>query len=350
MAYDINKVINIASEEVGYLEKKSNSSLDNKTNNAGSNNYTKYWRDIYPSYQGQAWCLCFVIWCFVKAYGTANAKKLLCMENGYTFYTPTSANYFRNKKQWHTSPKVGDQIFFKNSSRICHTGIVYKVTSSTVYTIEGNTSGASGVVANGGGVCKKSYALNNSRIAGYGRPNYGVVASSSNNTTSSKGFLSKGDTGVEVVELQQKLISLGYNCGASGADGDFGDNTYNALLQFQKDNGLVVDGCYGTASKAKLIELYNLNSKKTYSGEYPSLPPRGYYMVGDGYQTIINYASQIKNLQKYLNWAINSGLTVDGGYGNKTCEAVIRFQKTYGLEQDGLWGKNCLAKAKTIQK
>lgn len=49
----INVVLGIAEEEIGYLEKKNNSKLDSKTGNAGSANYTKYWRDIRPSYQGQ---------------------------------------------------------------------------------------------------------------------------------------------------------------------------------------------------------------------------------------------------------------------------------------------------------
>ena len=51
----INVVLGIAEEEIGYLEKKNNSQLDSKTGNAGSANYTKYWRDIKPSYQGQPW-------------------------------------------------------------------------------------------------------------------------------------------------------------------------------------------------------------------------------------------------------------------------------------------------------
>lgn len=36
------KLIHIAKEEVGYLEKKSMKDLDHKTANAGTNNYTKY--------------------------------------------------------------------------------------------------------------------------------------------------------------------------------------------------------------------------------------------------------------------------------------------------------------------
>ena len=50
-----------------------------------------------------------------------------------------------------------------------------KVEGGKVYTIEGNTTGASGVVYNGGGVARKSYALNYSRIAGYGRPDWTLV-------------------------------------------------------------------------------------------------------------------------------------------------------------------------------
>ena len=39
-------VVKIALAEVGYKEKASNSQLDNPTANAGSNNYTKYARDL----------------------------------------------------------------------------------------------------------------------------------------------------------------------------------------------------------------------------------------------------------------------------------------------------------------
>lgn len=184
--YDKQKVIDIALAEVGYLEKASNANLDSKTGNAGHGNYTKYSRDLAnASYfngrkQGVAWCAVFVAWCFFKAYGKAAALSLLCQ--------PTKAaqnagagckyarQYFKSKGQLHSSPQPGDMIFFYSSdkSQIQHTGLVYKVDASRVYTVEGNTSGASGVISNGGGVCKKSYALNYSRLAGFGRPNWGT--------------------------------------------------------------------------------------------------------------------------------------------------------------------------------
>ena len=177
-----SRVIKIAEMEEGYLEKKSNKNLDDKLANAGSNNFTKYSRDLVkwvgkPYDNGVYWCDIFVDWCMVKAcideYGATDgikiAKNLL---GGWSAYTPTSAQMYKNNKRWYTTPKAGDQIFFKNSVRIHHTGLVYKVDKNNVYTIEGNTSSANRVIANGGGVRKKCYALNNKSIAGYGRPNY----------------------------------------------------------------------------------------------------------------------------------------------------------------------------------
>ena len=174
----IDKVLRVAESEIGYLEKKSNSDLDSKTANAGNGNWTKYARDlqswtgrkdIYPN--AAAWCDMFVDWCLITAFGINTAKQMI---GGWSAYTPTSAQYYKNMGRWYRNPQVGDQIFFKNSKRICHTGLVYKVAGGYVYTIEGNTSGANGVVSNGGGVCKKHYAVGNSRIAGYGRPNYAL--------------------------------------------------------------------------------------------------------------------------------------------------------------------------------
>lgn len=167
----IDKLLAVATNELGYLEKASNKNLNEKTANAGSANYTKY--GAYFNINPAQWCDLFVDWCFCQTFGKEDAKILLC--GGFSAYTPTSAQYFKNKKQWFTTPKKGDVIFYKNSTRICHTGLVYNVDSRYVYTIEGNTSGASGVVPNGGGVCKKKYSLSYSSIAGYGRPNYSFV-------------------------------------------------------------------------------------------------------------------------------------------------------------------------------
>ena len=176
---EINKLIEIATKEAGYLEKKTNKDLDSKTANAGSGNYTKYARDldnIKGFYNGKkngyAWCDVFVDWCFVQAFGEKRARELLnhgTLGAGCKY----SMDYYKKKGQLFTTPKVGDQIFFKSDKgSITHTGIVVKKDSKKVYTIEGNTSADKGVVSNGGSVNDKSYSLSASYIAGYGRPKY----------------------------------------------------------------------------------------------------------------------------------------------------------------------------------
>ena len=163
---NVEKVIAVADAEVGYLEKRTNSQLDSKTANAGSANYTKYARDLdnikgyfNGAKNGYQWCAVFVNWCFVKAYGAAAAKSLLCQPatNSYAAGCMQAVKYFKNKNQFYKTPKVGDQIFFLDSAGdAAHTGLVYKVDGSRVYTIEGNTSSVSGVIANGGEYFKRN--------------------------------------------------------------------------------------------------------------------------------------------------------------------------------------------------
>lgn len=265
MSCDANKVIQIAKNEVGYLEKQNNMNLDSKTANAGDKNYTKYARDLdnIPGFyngkkQGFAWCDCFVDWCFVKAYGVDNAKRLLCQpDKSLGAGCQYSMDYYKTKGQLYTSPKIGDQIFFKNSSgKIVHTGLVENVDRSYVYTIEGNTSTASGVIANGGGVCKKKYKLNYERIASYGRPKYDLtqIVTNGGTCTMNLDVLKKGNKNNSVRALQILLIGNGYSCGSYGVDVDFGTGTYNAVIKFQKAKNINADGIVGAQTWGKLLK------------------------------------------------------------------------------------------------
>lgn len=276
----IDKLIATAEAEIGYLEKKSNKDLDSKTANAGSANYTKYNRDM-KAWAGSAglndqWCQNFVDWCFVKAFGLEAAKKLI-----YTFtnHTPTGSNAFKKRdryiKRGKGKPKRGDVIYFYSSSkgRIGHVGIVYKVSGSTVYTIEGNTSGASTLVTNGGGVRKKSYSMSSSYVDGYGSVDYSTIEGV--DVGDIPATLKLGDRllknyveGPDVKELQEALISLGYSCGSYGADGEFGDCTEMAVREFQTKNGCKVNGEYDAEThKALTAALERENGKSE-----PELP------------------------------------------------------------------------------
>lgn len=68
--------------------------------------------------------------------------------------------------------------------------------------------------------------------------------------------LRRGDRGKEVVSMQEALIKLGYLKGAS--DGNFGTGTKTAVENFQKENGLDVDGIAGAKTLEKLYNLADM--------------------------------------------------------------------------------------------
>lgn len=59
-----------------------------------------------------------------------------------------------------------------------------------------------------------------------------------------------GQRGEEVRQVQQKLKQWGYYSGS--VDGVFGQSTYNAIVRFQKKNGLTADGVAGQATLAAM--------------------------------------------------------------------------------------------------
>lgn len=160
----ITKIISLAESQVGYK--------------AGSGKNSKYAAELDKvgffngKKNGFDWCCCFVAWLFESTWGKETAQKMLYLpEKSLGAACPYVADYYIKAKAWYSTPEVGDQILFGTRGDEDHTGIVYKVTPSYVYTIEGNTGGGDGVVA------KKQYARGNSWISGYGRPNWSVAAS-----------------------------------------------------------------------------------------------------------------------------------------------------------------------------
>lgn len=75
------------------------------------------------------------------------------------------------------------------------------------------------------------------------------------NTLSGCPTLRKGAKGNITKLAQEKLISLGYDLGKYGVDSNFGTATYNAVVKFQKDNGLTPDGIIGQNTWRKLLNL-----------------------------------------------------------------------------------------------
>ena len=171
-----DKTKKLLDEQVGYLEKASSSQLDSKTGNAGYANYTKYARDVnnmgLMGCQGQPWCAVYQFWICAQVFGKSKALEI--MGNG--FYNCNSVKaHAKAKGTWHSTPKLGALVIFRNGA---HIGRVISISGSTIRTNEGNTSAGSlnTVEANGGCVAEKSYTIGNSQIDGYVWIDYGEGA------------------------------------------------------------------------------------------------------------------------------------------------------------------------------
>ncbi|MBQ9685200.1 MAG: peptidoglycan-binding protein [Oscillospiraceae bacterium] len=261
-------IVAIALAEVGYREKASNASLDDKSANAGSANWTKYARDLAAAgyyngnKNGYAWCDVFVDWCFFKAYGAVEGQRIQCQSGPLGAGCIYSAQYYQQKGRYDKTPKVGDQVFFQTGRQIGHTGIVVEVTGSTIVTVEGNSSDQ---------VKRNTYSRSNSYIAGYGHPLYSdsdadeptkPAAEAGASTVTcivSIPQLKNGATGAAVKNAQTLLIAKGYPCGGKvtagreTADGDFGPTTEKSVKSFQAQKNLTADGIIGAATWKALL-------------------------------------------------------------------------------------------------
>ncbi|MDD4406989.1 MAG: peptidoglycan-binding protein [Bacilli bacterium] len=134
-------------------------------------------------------------------------------------------------------------------------------------------------------------------------------------------ILKIGSQGVEVVDLQQKLIKINYLKGE--ADGYFGKNTERAVLNFQADNTLKVDGIVGD-------DTWNvINKKLNISGiDNPQTIKQG-----DQNEDVIDLKNKLKSLE-YFSDEINNNFDI------KTTESVKKFQANNDLKANGIVGTN----------
>lgn len=131
--------------------------------------------------------------------------------------------------------------------------------------------------------------------------------------------LKLGDRGKEVLDIQSRLCSLGYDVGTDGVDGYFGEDTRSAILLFQQESGLIADGIVAENTWCELVEAGYVSGERLL---YLRIPPfRG---------------ADVLVLQRSLNClGFNAG-PEDGIFGELTERAVLDFQKNSGLVMDGM--------------
>ncbi len=180
-------LIAIALSQLGYEEGNSDGSFSGES--GGSSNYVEFsynMGDLGIGYGGSdyPWCASFVSWCLYQSRCTDQAtysslgrfhqndsayiwKEISCSQ---WVNQLKSAGYFKYSayKGGSYVPQSGDLVYFQSGDSPSHIGICLYVKDGYIYTVEGNTSDASGLETNGGGVYFKNYSLTSSYLYGYG--------------------------------------------------------------------------------------------------------------------------------------------------------------------------------------
>ena len=234
----VHKVVTLAYDQVGYKE--------------GPNNWNKYAADPRMTQffgwnvQNQAWCNIFADWLPVDLFGIAAAREMVY---GGSTACRIAAEQFQKNDAWFDSPEKGDQVFYYISGGINHVGTVVDVSGATLTTVEGNYQD---------GVCIVTHYINDPEIAGYGRPNWSVVADVKDEDdqpdddpdqsdiihpgTHRACFRLEYGDGCQwnkqkplpqVAAWQNLLLCWGFDLDPYGADGEFGDDTLKATKAWQ---------------------------------------------------------------------------------------------------------------------
>lgn len=130
-----------------------------------------------------------------------------------------------------------------------------------------------------------------------------------------------GNSGSQVSEIQRCLSKLGYYNGP--VTGKFASLTQNAVIRFQRGNGLPAVGVVGARTEQTLHS--RCQSRKT-TGH-----------VSRGSQPA-SRSESVTRLQQDLRRLGYFNGPITGHFGSETQRAVIKFQQSHGIRADGVVG------------
>lgn len=153
-------------------------------------------------------------------------------------------------------------------------------------------------------------------------------------------LLKEGDSGPEVERMQNRLLVWGQSLAPYGADGDFGAVTKAAVIRFQTQQRLGVDGIVGNETWGRL------NATPVVAPATPFPLPSGHVFGHDPYgrSWIHNGRESLRDKGFVKQIQAKVGAYPDGVFGPNTRGSVIAFQRSVGVGQDGMvgpitWGK-----------
>lgn len=254
---------------------------------------------------------------------TINASDLLPVR---TASCSVMGDYALKKKMTvpYSKAKKGDVVLydFNGNGTSDHTGIIYKVSGGKIYVVEGNTS--QGNNCNGGAVMK--------RVRVKANVNYIIRPKYTAKVTADM-IVATALAEVGVKESPKNSNNVKYNTWYYGHP--VHGSAYPWCMVF-------VQWCFAHVKEAKKTAKPKATATlKKPTTKYKGTIPTGTLKKG-------SKGTKVKQLQQFLNW-YGIKCTCDCKFGDKTKQAVKKFQKTEGITQDGVYGSHSYSKAKAYK-
>lgn len=155
--------------------------------------------------------------------------------------------------------------------------------------------------------------------------------------------LSRGSRGTDVRALQTGLKKLGhYNM---AIDNIFGNGARNAVISFQRSQGLAVDGIAGRATINSLNNVLSGKLTAVKPAATPKPPKANAPASTSGvlsYSRVLRQGSRgadVRALQTSLKKLGHYNMAIDSVFGNGAKNAVMSFQRAQRLTVDGIVGR-----------
>ncbi len=143
---------------------------------------------------------------------------------------------------------------------------------------------------------------------------------------------------------QQALMDTGYNIGPSGADGVAGKDTRNAVMEFQKDARILIDGKWGAQTAAAMAQALKMAAQGLGRAAYATIGS----MISQFMDTLSKFSkgkeSQDSGLSESENETLKEQLfTLSQIHQNSNLDpdkhsleyVLMEFQNIFGLEPTG---------------
>lgn len=296
------------------------SSENNVKESPAGSNKQKYgeWYGL----NGVKWCAIFVSYVYDHA-GHPLGK--IETPKGY-HYCQGGYNFWKAKGEFTKDPQPGDIVLYdwKGDGHCDHTGIFesWKDGSKKVFFAwEGNTE--HGNDSDGGKVMRRE------RSVGLVKKFVSPHILNDPSPAVADDLVQIGDTGADVSFIQKLLWDMKYTI---EVDGVFGSGTEAAVKKFQQDHFLEQTGKVNSLVRGAMQEELVIQQQSDQKASTASYLQKG------------NVGPAVKELQDALNTAgANPQMKADGVFGDKTVEALQKFQQSKGLTADGVAGPKTFA-------